>query len=121
MAKMYLRGSDVETEATRQRARLQGINNETYVYYCNQLGNEHYPNCQTMYCFALKEKMEAVFDENNEPVLDVDGLQIYQGLGEFCLEVDTEQVEHSSLPSVHINRLVSRETMITDGWFEDET
>lgn len=120
MAKMYLLGTDIETTQARQRARLQGINNETYVYYCNSLGNDHYPNCSTMYCFQLKEKMEAVLDENNDPVLDERGLQAYSGTGEFCLEIDDTQDEYTSLPSIHVNRLVSRATMEADGWFENE-
>jgi hypothetical protein len=120
MSLVYLKGSDVEIDIERQRARLLSIDHETYVYHCNQLGNVYYPNCNTKYCFELKEKMEAALDENDEPILDGLGQPMYNGLGEFCLEIDTEQDEYDSLPSVHVNRLISREAMESDGWFVNE-
>lgn len=120
MAKMYLRGVDVETDPARRKARLLGIANETHVYYCNQLGNEYYPNCETKYCFSLKEKMKSVLDENGDPVLDERGQPTYIGIGEDCLEIDTEQAEYSSLHPIHVNRLKTREEMLTDGWFINE-
>jgi hypothetical protein len=119
MALVYLKGEDVETTVSRQRARLCGILNETYVYHCQLLGYTSQAQ-DTKYCFPLKEKMEAVLDENEEPVLDECGQQAYQGLGEFCSEIDTEQDEYSSLPTIHVNRLVSRATMEADGWFANE-
>ena len=120
MAKLYLLGSSVEPNEARERARLQGINNETYVYYCNTLGNPHYPSCETMYCFQLKEKMEVADDGEGNPVLDEDGNNTYIGTGDFCLEIDTEQPEYACMPSVHVSRLVSRSTMESIGWFANE-
>lgn len=89
----YLKGSSVETDVTRQRARLQGINNETYVYHCNELGNPHYPQCQTMYEYELI----------SHPITFEDALKIE---------------ETTYLPSIHLSRLVSNEQMELDGWFE---
>ena len=64
--------------------------------------------------------MSAVLDENGDPVLDERDMPTYTGTGEFCLEIDTEQAEYDSLPTIHANRLVSRATMETDGWFANE-
>jgi hypothetical protein len=120
MAKVYLRGSDVESTQTRQRARLCGIANETYVQHCQESGYTVVPKDGTMYNFTVKQQMSAVLDENGDPVLDEHDMPTYAGTGEFCLEVDTTQAEYSSLPIVHVNRLVDRATMETEGWFYEE-
>ena len=77
-------------------------------------------SCSTMYCFPLKEKQSAVLDENGDHVLDELGQPSYIGTGDFCLEIDDTQAEYSSLPSIHINRLIGRATMEADGWFSNE-
>jgi hypothetical protein len=53
--------------------------------------------------------------------LDEMGKTVYVGTGDDCLEIDTEQAEYSSLPTVHANRLVDRATMELNGWFANET
>ena len=125
MAKMYLLGSDVETNKDRERPRLCGIANETFVAYSQAMGYLVRPVDGTMYCFPVKEKMLAMFDENDEPILDMDGQQAYQGTGDYCMEVDTDTTTeigkyYDYIPTVHISRLKSRETMETAGWFTNE-
>jgi hypothetical protein len=94
MAKMYLKGSSVESNSARRKARLLGIAHEIYEHYCHAtLNNPNFEDRTTKYCFSVKEKD-----------------------GEFCLEVDTEQAEYNSLPNIHVNRLVDKATMEADGW-----
>ena len=121
MAKMYLKGSDVEPDIERQRARLCGISNETYVFFCQTRGRISEPKDTTEYCFPIKEKMSPVVNELGEPVLNNMGQQSFINTGDFCSEVDTEQAEYACLPAIHVNRLVDRETIELDGWFINES
>lgn len=95
MSLAYIKGSDVESNQSRQHARLLGISNENYVYHCNQLGNLHNSDCQTMYEFELI----------THPVT-----------GEEALVIE----DTTYLPSVHIARLLTQEEMESEGWFVTE-
>ena len=125
MAKVYLKGSDVETDSARQRARLLGICHETYVYNCATKGNTYNLNNITKYCFPLKEKMEEILDKAGNPVLDERGNKTYTGTGEYALEMDSDSktetgAYYSSLYSTHATKLVNRADMEDDGWFINE-
>jgi hypothetical protein len=100
MAKVYLRGSDIEAVEANRLPRLLGIAHETYEKHTiNVLGNNDYVNRVTKYCFSIIQHPET---------------------SEYALEIDDAQNEYTSLPTVHANRLISRATMEADGWFIDE-
>ena len=116
MSKVYLKASLVEQDEAKQVPRLLGIVNEIFEdYTMNTLGNTNYWTRTTKYCeHRIIERSVVVLDENDEPVLDELGGQRYNK--EIALELDTELAEYSKLAQVHVNRLVSAETMEADGW-----
>lgn len=125
LAKVYLKGSDVENDSARQRARLLGICHETYVYNCATKGNTYNLNNATKYCFPIKEKMEEILDGDGNPVLDELGNKTYQGTGEYALEMDNDSETalgeyYDSLYSTHVSRVKTRTAMETAGWFVNE-
>jgi len=116
MSKVYLKANLVEQDEAKQLPRLLGIVNEIFEdYTMNTLGNTNY-NCRTTkYCeHRIIERYVEVLDENDEPVLDMMGNPTQRK--EIALELDTELAEYGKLAQVHVNRLVSAETMEADGW-----
>lgn len=100
MAKVYLKGEDVEITEARRLARLLSISHECYEDYCIiGLSNSNYNNRQTKYCF---------------------GVITHPTSGEYALEIDDTQNEYNYLASVHVDRLVSEVDMDEDGWFDVE-
>ena len=111
MAKKYLKGSDVENDVNRQKARLLGIAHELYVQSTQDKGGTYTPQVsRTVYGSDLKQKKQ---DSGSK---DVYGDIEWTYSDEYAIEIDDTSDEYTKLISLHKNKIKSKEDLENEGW-----
>ena len=103
----YLKGSDVELDATRYKARLSGIANELYILQTESQGtNYNIGTYGTLYGNKIfKQKQDS-------GLLAEDGSIKWTYLDDWALEIDTTSNEYVYMIQIHKDKLVD----ILTGW-----
>ena len=91
----YLRGSDIESDPTRYKARLYAIANELYILKTEFLGGTYSGGTTTQ-----REK-DIVRARQDSGLLEEDGSKKYNYEDEYALELGTESDDYTKLVSVH--------------------
>ena len=103
----YLKGSDVESDSTREKARLSGIANELYILRVQNKGTDYnIGSFGTLYGNKIFQK------KVDSGLLEEDGSTKWTYYDEWALEIDTEQDEYIYMIQVHKDKLVDTLT----GW-----
>ena len=115
MAKMYLLGSDVETNADDRLPRLLGIAHEIYEKHCiKTLNNKAFNERVTKSTTPVKQLMSPKLDKGIQAE-DGQGRPIYNASGEYYIEIDTTQAEYFHIPTIHANKLSDKAKVESKG------
>lgn len=97
----YLKGSDIESDPTRRKARLSGIANELYILQTeNQGTNYNIGTYGTLYGNRIfQEKVDS-------GLLDEQGQIVWTYSDDWALEIDTTSNEYVYMIQIHKDALV---------------
>ena len=107
MAIKYLVAEDIETDATRYKARLLGIANEMYIAGVEANGTDW---VQSKYGTYYGNKL--IQKKVDSGLTDEQGQTIWTYSNEYALEVDTESSIYTYMIQIHKDKLVDTLT----GW-----
>ena len=96
MAKKYLKGSSLESDETKRKARILGIAHEIYVNHTEAIGGDYNINNATKYATSIYRQK------------DTEGT-LYN---DWAYEIDTESAEYGQMIQIHKDLLVDTLT----GW-----
>jgi len=102
----YLKGSDIESDSTRYKARLYAIANELYILKTEFLGGTYSGGTTTQ-----REK-DLIRKKVDSGLLEEDGSTLWTYSDEWALPIDTEDKTYDFLIDVHKNKLVDT----LEGW-----